>query len=307
MKILSIFDLKKKEVNRKKMFIIHNPVAWRNKFVIRGEKFIKNFLNKHNIEYDYRKTTESGEATLLAKEGVERGYKLIVAIGGDGTINEVVNGIINSDAILGIVPMGTINILSMELGIPQNLSKALQTLLTGKIKSIDVGKVNDRYFLLMAGFGMDSYTIYRTNLKLKKYIGGLAYVISGLYTTFKYKPHKIFVDIDDGRIIDDGYFLVVENFSSYGGKFKIAPYADENDGLLDICLFKKFGFFHTLRYFLGIALKRHINYPDVRYYQGKKIKLHSNSNVLFHTDGDLAGSLPAEITILPKKLKIIAP
>lgn len=303
--ILSIFKRSVKPAFTK-VFVIQNPVAWRAKFK-KCEKFIKNFFKRHNIKYEYKITKTAGEATLFAREAVKKGYKLIIAVGGDGTINEVVNGMINSDAVLGIIPMGTVNILAMELGIPQTISKALNIIMTGKIKSIDIGKVNNRYFILMSGFGMDSYTIYRTNLTLKKYIGGLAYILAGIYSLFRYKPHKIYVNIDNNRILEEGFFVVVENFSSYGGRFKIAPYADENDGLLDVCVFKKSGFFHIFKYFLGIAVKRHIHYPDVRYYQCKKVVLTSDSNVLFHTDGDLVGSLPAEVSIIPNKLKVIAP
>ncbi len=305
---MKIFDLfkRKNKAKFKKVFVIVNPIAGGPKLV-RYEKLLKNFFSKYKISYSYKVTSKPAEAIQLAKNAAKEKYELVIAAGGDGTINEVVNGIINSKSILGIIPLGTINILAMELGIPQNFTKALNLILTGSVKAIDIGKVNDRYFVLMAGFGMDSYAIYRTNLKLKKYIGALAYVISGIYSIFKYPPHKISVNIDNHRIDDTGYFVVVENVPSYGGKFKIAPYADVNDGLLDVCVFKKTGIFHTFRYFLGIALKKHIHYPDVRYYQCKKVELASNHNVLVHTDGDVIGSLPAQITVLRKKLKVLVP
>ena len=98
----------------------------------------------------------------------------------------------------------------------------------------------------------------------------LAYIFSGLYSVFKYKPKKISIDIDNNRINEKGYFVIVENTGSYGGKFKIAPYADYNDGLLDICVFKKCGYKDMLRYFIGVAVNKHMDYPDVRYYQCKK-------------------------------------
>jgi len=305
MRIFSIFK-KKGKARFNKVCIILNPTAWRAK-ITRYNHIIKNFFEKYKIEYKYKITTAPGEATQFAKDAVKEKYELVIAAGGDGTINEVVNGIINTKTVLGILPLGTINILAMELGIPLNLSKSLNLILTGKTKTIDIGKVNDRYFVLMAGFGMDSYAIYRANLKLKKYIGAFAYVISGIYSVFKYRPYKINVNIDDHRIDDTGYFVIVENFPSYGGKFKIAPYADVNDGLLDVCVFKKTGLLPTFRYFLGITLKKHIHYPDVRYYQCKKVELSSEHNVLVHTDGDLIGSLPAKIVALPKKLKVLVP
>ncbi len=297
---------KKRSPRFKKVFIIINPTAGRARF-LNYSKAIHNFFSKIDIEYDYVITKRSGEATTLAKWAVKEKFDLIIAAGGDGTTNEVVNGIGDSQVTLGIIPIGTINILSKELNIPLTFNRALKLILSGKIESMDMGRVNDRYFVLMAGCGIDSYAIYRVNIKLKKFLGPLAYIISGIYSLWKYKPHKITINIDDHRIDDFGYFVVAENVSTYGGKFKIAPYADVNDGLLDICIFKKTGVFDVFRYFIGIALKKHIDYPDVRYYQCKKIELTSEQNVLLHTDGELIGSTPAIITVLPKKLKVLVP
>jgi diacylglycerol kinase family enzyme len=159
----------------------------------------------------------------------------------------------------------------------------------------------------MAGCGFDSYAIFRTNLKLKKYFGGLAYFISGVISAFKYKPKKISLDIDHKRIIEFGYYVVVENTGSYGGKFKIVPQADYNDGLLDICVFKKCGYWDVFRYFFGVALGKHLNYPDVRYYQCKTLTMNSEENVLLHVDGELIGSLPVKITVKKEMLSILCP
>ncbi len=265
-------------------------------------------MNKHKIEFKYSLTKSPGDATTLAKKAIKEKYDIVFAAGGDGTINEVINGIIDSpNTILGIIPLGTINIFSMELNIPIHPLRALNLLANGVIKKIDVGKVNDRYFGLMAGCGFDSYAIYRVNLKLKKYLGSVAYVISGIYSAFKYKPKKIIIDIDNNRINEIGYFVVIENTGSYGGKFKIAPYADYNDGLLDVCVFKRYGFMDVMRYFVGVALSKHMNYPDVRYYQCQNIKLHSDENVLLHVDGELIGSLPALVSVEKEKLNVLCP
>lgn len=284
--------------------IIINPAARRTgKYV----KMIDQFFCQTPIKYDYKVTSEPGEATVIAQNAVRKKYDMIIAAGGDGTINEVINGIIGTKAVLGIIPLGTINILAQELGISSNFTRSLETLFSGEVKSIDIGKVNDRYFVSMAGFGIDSYAIYRVNRKLKKYLGVLTYIMAGFYSIFHYHRRKIDLNIDDHRIDDTGFFVVIENVSSYAGIFKIAPYADVNDGLLDLCVFKKMGLIHVFRYFLGIALKKHIHYPDVRYYQCKKVVLTSKNNVLVHTDGDLIGSLPAHVTVGNKKLKILVP
>jgi len=307
MKIFNIFRKSDKNIKSfKKVFVIINPAAGQK----RKERFIailENFFKKLGIEYSYYITKGPGEATLKAKEAAKNGYDLILGAGGDGTINEIVNGIMDEDVVLGIIPLGTVNILSMELGIEQNISRALSLVKNGKIFKMDVGVVNDKYFLLMVGAGFDSYAIYRVNLKLKKYVGVLAYLFAGIYSLFKYKPKKIMVNIDNHRIDEIGYFVIVENVDSYGGKFKVAPYAKFNDKLLDVCVFKKYSLWDSFRYFIGVALNRHLNFPDVRYYQCKTVSLSSTENVLVHSDGDLTYSLPVDIKIAKRQLKILRP
>ncbi|MDD5067465.1 MAG: diacylglycerol kinase family lipid kinase [bacterium] len=287
-------------------YIIINPAAGKQqiKWFL---KSAKSFLNRLNIRYDYALTRAPRHATKLAQEAVKKKYDIIFAAGGDGTINEVINGIVDYGGILGIIPLGTVNILAMEMGIPLNPVRSLNILLEGQIETIDLGKSNNQYFVLMSACGIDSYTIYRVNLKLKKYIGPFAYIFAGLYSLFKYKPKKIIIDIDNHRIDEIGYYVVVENISAYGGKLKMTPYAQYNDGLLDVCIFKRYGLWDVFRYFIGIALAKHIEYPDVIYYQCKQIKMHSQENVLLHTDGELVGSLPVSISAVKKKLKILVP
>ncbi len=306
MKFLDLF-VKKKNIKFKSVYVIINPVAGKmqiNKFI----NISKNYFEKNKIKYKFLLTKSPGDAINLARKAVNEKYDVVFAAGGDGTINEVINGIIDSaNTVLGIIPLGTINILSMELDIPLNPFKAIDLIAEGKVREIDIGKANDKCFSIMAGCGFDSYAIYRVSLKLKKYIGPLAYIFAGIYSAFKYKPKKISIDIDNHRIDDIGYFVVVENTGSYGGKFKIAPYADLNDGLLDVCVFKKYKFFDGFRYFWGILLSKHMHFPDVRYYQCKDIRLTSDQNVLLHTDGELIGSLPAYISVNKEKLKVLVP
>lgn len=290
----------------KSAYIIINPAAGKQQvnWFLRGAK---NTLNRLKIKYEYRITDSPRHATRLAEEAVRKKFDIILAAGGDGTINEVINGIADSDCVLGVIPLGTVNILAMELGIPLHPMRALNLIMEGRVGTIDLGRANNRYFVLMTACGIDSYTIYRVNVKLKKYIGAFAYIIAGIYSLFKYKPKKIVIDIDDHRIDEIGYYVVVENISAYGGKFKMAPYAQYNDGLLDVCIFKRHTFWDVFRYFIGIALARHMEYPDVIYYQCRKISLHSQENVLLHTDGELSGSLPVSITAEKNKLKVLMP
>ncbi|MBU1078179.1 MAG: diacylglycerol kinase family lipid kinase [Spirochaetes bacterium] len=306
MKLLDLF-IKKRSSKFRSAYVIINPAAGKmqiNKFL----NLSKSYFKKYKIKYEYSLTASQGDASRLAHKAVQDKYDIVFAAGGDGTVNEVANGIMSSSkTVLGIIPLGTVNILSLELNIPQNPLKALDLIFEGRVNNIDIGKANDKYFVLMAGCGFDSYAIYRVNLKLKKYLGAIAYIFAGLYSAIKYKPKKININIDNHRIDDVGYFVVAENAGSYGGMFKLAPYADFNDGLLDVCVFKKYGFFEVIRYFWGIALGQHMDFPDVRYYQCRNVELFSDENVLLHTDGELIGSLPVSVTVNKERLKILVP
>ncbi len=306
MKILDFF-FKKKKPKFKSAYIIINPTAGKmqiNRFISQSQSY----LERLKIDFKYSLTKSPGDGTKLAIKAVKEKYDIVIAVGGDGTINEVLNGIADSpDTVLGIIPFGTVNIMALEFHIPLNPLRALSLIQDGIIKKIDIGKVNEKYFSSLAGCGFDSYAIYRVNLKLKKYLGVLAYIFSGIYSAFKYKPKRIMINIDNNRINEIGYFVVIENAGSYGGRYKIVPYADYNDGLLDVCVFKKCGFMNIFRYFFGIAVEKHMRYPDVRYYQCNNIELNSDENVLLHVDGELVGSLPASISVEKEKLRLLCP
>lgn len=289
-----------------KIKIIINPAAGRVK-LNRVLPAIRNYFLKHGTIHDISITKNPGDARKLARQSAIEGTDIIVAAGGDGTVNEIVNGIHGTQAALGIIPIGTINILANELKIPLNINAACKTILYGDIKKIDLGKAGSHKFILMAGFGLDAYAIYRVDVKLKKYIGGLAYILAGLYSAFRYPPHKIKINIDNSKIKDEGYFAIIGNAGAYGGIYKMAPYAKLDDGLLDICIFKRSGPIECIRYLAGVTLGQHLKFPDVEYYRGKTIRLTSDKNVLIHTDGDLTGSLPMTVSVLPAAIKVIVP
>jgi YegS/Rv2252/BmrU family lipid kinase len=183
-------------------------------------------LKKSGITVDLFFTKKKNDAFKEAK--VSLNYDAIVASGGDGTINEVVNGIGTSGIPLGIIPLGTVNLLPKELKIPQNPLKACETIIKGNVKKIDLGKAGEHYFTLMAGIGFDAEVINNMVPKVKRILGGGAYFFSGIKMLTEYKPTLMSVKIED-TIERMGYFIVVSNAKRY---------ADITDGLLDVCIFR---------------------------------------------------------------------
>jgi diacylglycerol kinase (ATP) len=284
--------------------LIVNPAAKSGK----NKEFlpkIKSYFSRKKYSLHVFPTQKKGDAIFLAKEAAKRKFDVVIAGGGDGTINEVLNGIAGSKSQLGIIPLGTTNVLSLELKIPYEPLEACKFIVSNKPKKLDIGKVNDRYFLSWAGIGLDSRMIQDTeNIpQLKLIFGKIAYPLSGLKTLLTYTPSRISVEADGKHY--SGYFVLVGNISYYGGKFKVLPKAQANDGKLDICIFKKKNLIHNFRYGMAIGIGQHVNYDDVVYMQVKKIRLDSFKPALIHADAELVSKTPAEIIIKPRFVDVI--
>ncbi len=255
-------------------------------------------------------TSSSGDATGLARKTYEDGFDVIVSAGGDGTLNEVANALAGTDAVVGVLPIGITNVFALEMGIPMNPYKAARIILEGQPYRIDLGEANGRKFILMAGAGLEGLAVYGLNLELKKFIGGLAYIISGTLGYFKHKREKIVVRYRDSRGDEkeiEGYEAVISNTSFHGGRFVMSPGARVDDGLLDLCVFKKKGFFRDLLYFIGFFLSLHHKMPSVHLDRGVDFTLHSEGKVYYHVDSEPAGKLPMNVVVVPESLNVILP
>jgi YegS/Rv2252/BmrU family lipid kinase len=266
-----------------------------------------------NVSY----TAGAGDAERMALEATICGeYSSIIAAGGDGTVNEVVNGILRAPGksrkpAIGIVPLGTSNILATELGIPSNsLLEAIEIIELGNQRKVDIGTANGRCFTMMASFGVDAEAVKRMQPNVKDLVGAPAYIISAVAALAQYRASALDITIDDVQISSEAFVVVVANTSSYGfEQVKIAPFAAIDDGWLDICIFEKppndkIGFIGQL---LLLMARRHLGDPRVRYYRGKKVTIVGNPPMLGQIDGDLWRETPASIGILPRALSFYVP
>jgi len=289
------------------VILIANPAAKRA-----SEQTIQKavtLLRSAGHEVHVRLTQERGDAEGWAREAAKDGAPLVVAAGGDGTFNEVINGIANSRTPMAIVPMGTTNVLAKELGVPEDVAVATEIALRGKVHPVSLGRVLcvshsspvSRYFCLMAGIGFDGEAVYGVRWSLKRHSGKGAYIISGLKTLIKYSPGDLRFTINGTAYA--GYSAIVGNASKYGGNFKVTPDAMLRDPHLRIVIMHGKRRRDILRYIYGIFRERHLLLKDITYLKGDSVRIEGMARI--QIDGDYLGTTPATITVVPDALQLI--
>jgi YegS/Rv2252/BmrU family lipid kinase len=280
--------------------VILNPAA-------RGEKAKSLWGKIRRLSEDafVRTTSEAGEAKEFAQQAVEQGYETVVAAGGDGTVNEVVNGIAGSDAALGLLPVGTMNVFATELGIPaNNLRKCWEIIEAGHIRKVDLPRANHQAFVQLAGIGFDAQVVQETNLDFRKQFGPLSYLVAATQIASRTPPNLV---VEANGRHKHGSFVLVGNGRFYGGPFILFNDAKIDDGKLDVLIFKNLGYIDIVRYLSGIVFRTHVDLPDVEYFQTRKAVVRSADDVPVEVDGDVIGSLPVTFRMSPSKLKVLAP
>jgi YegS/Rv2252/BmrU family lipid kinase len=238
-----------------KILVILNPAA-------RGEraKALRDKIASLSHHVLVRSTGSPGDARALAARAVTQGYDTIVAAGGDGTINEVVNGIAGTDVQFGILPVGTMNVFATELGIPQNnLAKAWRVIEEGVSRLVDLPRANQEYFVQLAGVGLDAEVVRQTTPDSKKALGPMSYLLT-LAQVASRQPPKILIEPVDGAT-REGSFVLVGNGRLYGGPFVLFRDARLDDGLLDVLDFQNQSHWDLIRYFQAIVFGNHPALP----------------------------------------------
>jgi diacylglycerol kinase (ATP) len=278
--------------------IIINPAA-------RGAKARLARLHKIAKDAVIKTTIGPGDAEAQAERAVEQGYETIVAAGGDGTINEVVNGIGLAPVALGILPMGTVNVFAMELGIPFGVEAAWKVIRAHHVRHIDLASANGTYFVQMAGIGFDAQVAKENNRTIKKMIGPLSYILTTAKLSMS-KPPRLRA-ITQGRVAAEGSFALVGNGRFYGGPFSVFRGANSQDGLLHVLVFRNSDPVSILRYWRGAMFGSVSNFTDVTYFKAKSLLIESDREVPLEVDGEVAGHSPVKFSIKHKKLHVLAP
>lgn len=256
---------------------------------------------------DLRPTQAAGDATRLAREAVVQGYDLAIAAGGDGTVNEVVNGLVHSTVALGTLPIGTVNVWAREIGMPLQPRAAAKALLDAQRQQIDVGRAGDRYFLLMASIGFDATVTATVRSDHKRWLGAFAYVVQGLKVAFSYQGVRARIVLD-GKAMRGRYLMIVlGNSQLYGGVVKLTAEAVIDDGLLDVCLIKGRTLLGAPLRMWSIMRRRYADDAKIMYYRARHITFTTKQPVDVQVDGDHLGSTPSQYEAIPGALFALIP
>ena len=289
--------------------VIFNPAA-------KGDKarHFRRHLDEFASRCTFKLTAGPNDARRLATEAVEEGAQVVVAAGGDGTINEVLNGIGDAAegferACLGVLPLGTVNVFARELALPIGMDAAWQTVLSGREVRIDLPSVHlnkgvSRYFAQLAGAGLDARAVELVDWSLKKKVGPLAYVYAGLKALLR-TPSTI--TVTGGNRTLKGQLVLIGNGRLYGGNYELFPEADLSDGLLDVCVFPKVNWYTLLRCGPELLLRQKVPSSQVQVLRADSVTLHSSDDTPIEVDGELAGRLPAAFRVRPRALRVIVP
>lgn len=293
-------------LNYKKARLIYNPTAGRE-LVKKNLADILNSLEKAGYEASAHATTGKGDATRQARLASERGFDLVVAAGGDGTLYEVINGLAEQEYMpkLGILPMGTSNDFARSIGIPKNIEKALEVITNDKTKKIDVGKMNNRYFINIAGGGVLTELTYEAPSKLKTALGQLAYYIKGIEKLPSLRPYQLTFEVNGKVRKEKALIFLVANSNTVGGFENLAPGASINDGLFDVFILKSCNLMELARVMTLLTRGEHVKDPKVIHFQTDHLKVNAEEDVLINLDGELGGTSPCEFQLLKQHIEII--
>ncbi len=267
---------------------------------------VKKKCDKENIKLDIEFTKYPKHATKLARDAINN-CDLIIAAGGDGTINEVINGMANSKATLVIIPFGSANVLASELGIPDDPAKAAELITTGKKIKMDLGyaktKSESRYFSMMLDVGPFAQVINDMTPEFKKRWRSFAYPFGLVKLLFSYKWQKIYVRHKEDSI---GYFVIMANIKYYAGEYEIADKANSRDGLLDLVVINRKNPWDIIVLIFSFTIGKLNKYLKKETFQIKEADIYSDHIMHIQVDGEVLGIAPVSIKIVPKALNVIS-
>ena len=290
------------------LFLIVNLIAGHGRSKALFPK-VKAELDRRGIEYELHYTNEPLEATDVAKWGIEAGFHRIVAMGGDGTVNEIANGMLNRDAVLAVIPAGTGNDFIRMLGIPADPFEALDVLTNGRERTMDLGQVaDDRYFVNGVGIGIDAQ-VARDVLQMKRLQGAAAYVSAAVREVFRFKAFPVTIESADWQLDATCLSIGLSNGKFAGGGFKLAPEADIVDGRIDISAIEDYSRLERLVRLPRVRAGKHLGWQKVHYRQLTEATIASPSKLIAHVDGEpyRLPSEPFSVRVLPNALRVLVP
>ena len=290
--------------------LIQNPAAGQENWQEQVDAALTT-LREAGWDVTLRKTAGQGDATKYAREAVKDKADIVVVAGGDGTVNEALQGLAEQrDTALAVLPGGTANVWATELGVGDDKTQVAQRIIQGQRRTIDLGKVNDRYFMMMvsAGFDAEASALVAETPQLKavkRRTGPLAYALAAIHTLRDFRGRTVTLDVDGQQIRRRALMIIVGNTRLYGGIAEITYQAKADDGMLDLCVLTGNGPLDLLRRVIAVIARRQREDQHIDYRKVRRIVLDSRKPLRIQADGEDIGETPATIQVLPKALEVI--
>lgn len=294
--------------------VIVNPVAGTAAARRKALRTTIGYLAEHGWTVTWRETQPDRSATELARTAIDGGYDTVVVAGGDGTINEVIQPLVGTDVRLGVLPIGTANLWSLECGIatapvlmPQNLQHAADVLVNGETLRADVGRAGSRYFLLVAGIGFDALVTHQVDFATKRRLGGFAYLWKALPELPRSRGAPMKITIDGQQFNRRVLLVTISNTRLYAG-LTLAPNASFTDGYLDVTIFQGRGWPALIKFAALGLLGFRIQTPEIMRVRGRVIEIEGSRTLPIQVDAEpLAQTTPIRIEVIPSSLRVIVP
>lgn len=290
------------------LFII-NPIAGKGS-ALKYKDIIEEYFKDKDECYDIRITERPGQATDIVKNYDYSEECNVYSVGGDGTLNEVINGLIGKDVSLGIIPAGSGNDFVRTYLDESKLGNIIKYTIEGKSEEIDIGCINNKYFINISAIGFAADVNLNAKIFKNKHIisGSLAYILGAIVSLFKFKYEKIKFIIDGEEIDDEMFLVALANGRYYGGGIVLAPDAEISDGKLDFYGIKKSNPYKILMYLIAFLTKKDIrDFKDIYYNKCKTLKIISEKEIISNIDGEIIKANEFNFEIIPKGIKLIIP
>lgn len=304
----------------KEFFFVVNPASANGTTRVVWEE-IADYLKLQALEFDYKMTNGPEQATDITRNAIKKGYKKIIAVGGDGTVNEVINGFfeegkpLSASVALGVISRGTGCDLIRTLGIPKHYQGAVETLKIGNLKKMDLitveysdasGNTKSRYCINISDVGLGGYVAQRVNHTSKSGGGLWSYLRGTVLSILKYRNNHGKISID-GKEVHQGEFSIVAaaNGKYFGGGMELAPMAEIDDGFINTIMLINMGKIELLMNLSKVYKGTHIGHPKIKHYKAKEVVVTSDQRLPLEIDGENPGFGPVKYTIVPGAVKVI--
>lgn len=292
----------------KNALLVYNALAGRFR-IIYDINYVISYLEEQDIRVTLWSTLEDGSAITAGEKAARDCYDYLIVMGGDGTLNQVVNGLVKHDfkPCLGLIPYGTTNDFANHFNLLASPQDACKIIVRNNIQYVDIGKVDDKYVLYVIAGGSLSSASFEASSSEKKVLGRLAYFLHGAKSLLSFKPFHLRITTENIVFEDKVSLFIISNTNCIGGFKNLLPNANPSDGLFDVLIVKNVEFAEIIDIFNGILMKGTLNHPKIVAFRAKNFKIESNENIQLSYDGEAGNFLPVNVKVIPQRVKMLVP